>query len=76
MHYAAANGHEDVITVLLSFKAEIDYSRKKGVFIYIYSYMTPLHIAVKYGYPDVAEFLLEKGAKVNKANIVFFLLIL
>lgn len=36
MHYAAANGHEDVITVLLSFKAEIDYSRKKGVFIYIY----------------------------------------
>lgn len=34
--------------------------------------MTPLHIAVKYGYPDVAEFLLEKGAKVNKANIVFF----
>lgn len=38
MHYAAANGHEDVITVLLSFKAEIDYSRKKGVFFLIFLY--------------------------------------
>lgn len=32
--------------------------------------MTPLHIAVKYGYSDVAEYLLDRGAKVNKPNIV------
>ena len=31
MHYAAANGHEDVITVLLSNKAEINFARKRGV---------------------------------------------
>lgn len=31
MHYAAAYGHEDVIKVLLTFNAEINYARKKGV---------------------------------------------
>lgn len=31
MHYAAAYGHEDVIKTLLSFNAEINYARKKGV---------------------------------------------
>lgn len=42
----------------------------KKEFYLICIYMTPLHIAVKYGYSDVAEYLLDRGAKVNKPNIV------
>ena len=70
IHFAAAYDHEEVISVLLSFNTDIDFARKKGILYSCCAHYTPLHVAVKFGFLDIVEFLLDKGAFVNKSDMI------
>ena len=59
IHFAAANGHVDVVTVLLKNDADVNAVNKGKE--------TALHYAAKYGCVDVAKVLLQNGADVNAA---------
>jgi len=56
LHYAAEEGHEAVVELLLASGARID---ARG------SYGTALELAVFFGHRDVAELLLGKGARLD-----------
>ena len=60
LHYAALQGHADVVTALLEAGASVDAVDKQGD--------TPLHYAAGQGHADVARALLEAGASVRAAN--------
>ena len=57
LHWAAGEGHKDIVALLLADKADVNATG-------IYGY-TPLHWAAQLGYTDVAELLLAHGANVN-----------
>ena len=60
LHWAALNGHKDVVELLLANKAELDAKNNSGD--------TPLHWAAQEGHKDVAELLLANKAKVDANN--------
>ena len=57
LHYAAMEGHANVVRMLLEVGAEIDARRDGGV--------TALHFAAERGREDVVRLLIEAGANVN-----------
>ncbi len=57
LHLAAANGHKDVVELLLASKAEANAKDNAGV--------TPLYLAACEGHKDVAELLVASKADVN-----------
>ncbi|MDZ4144863.1 MAG: ankyrin repeat domain-containing protein [Burkholderiales bacterium] len=54
LHYAATNGHVDVMRLLLENHAYIDAESPNG--------STPLMMAASYGTPEAVKLLLEEGA--------------
>jgi ankyrin repeat protein len=60
LHWAAGQGHKDVVELLLANRAAVNAKNKYGD--------TPLHFAATGGYQDIAELLLDKGAEVNPKN--------
>lgn len=54
LHYAASNGHADVVKLLLENHAYIDAESPNGT--------TPLMMASMYGSPQVVKLLVEEGA--------------
>ena len=58
--WAAAQGNEDAIKMLLSAKADVNAVDLDG--------NSPLMLAAKYGYPDVVQTLINAGANVNYSN--------
>ncbi|MBD0392011.1 ankyrin repeat domain-containing protein [Wolbachia endosymbiont of Pentalonia nigronervosa] len=62
LHYAAENGHKEVVEILLNNNAEINAkTTDKG--------LTPLHVAAQNGHLDVVNALLDKGADFNAKTI-------
>jgi ankyrin repeat protein len=57
LHFAALNGHLDVVALLLASGAEVNATNRTG--------WTPLHVAAEMGWPDVAALLLTNHAEVN-----------
>ena len=55
LHLCSANGHTDIVQVLLDHKAPIDSTNLSG--------STPLHYASLTGNLDVVKVLIQKGAK-------------
>ena len=60
LHVAAANGQEDVVSLLLSRGANVDQRTGSG--------WTPLHQASFHGHNNVTQALVSAGAEVNKRN--------
>lgn len=60
LHYAAQNGHKDVVKVLLENGANVNAIAEH--------YGTPLHYAVLNGHEDVVTVLLEYEADVHERN--------
>ena len=57
LHVAAANGHREIVLLLLSHGAEVDTEMEGG--------FTPLIVAVLLKHREVAELLINQGADVN-----------
>jgi ankyrin repeat protein len=55
LHYAAGNGHRDVVEFLLANQADVNALDKQG--------FTPLHYAVARGHKDVAALLHKHGGR-------------
>ncbi|CDW57769.1 PARP and WGR and Ank 2 domain containing protein [Trichuris trichiura] len=64
LHEAVSNGHLDVVKVLCSFSCPVDViaSTVGGLKV------TPLMVAAQKGYLDIAEYLIQRGADVNKRD--------
>ena len=60
LHYAATNGHLEVMALLLEHHAFIDAQSPNGT--------TPLMMAAMYGSPQAVKLLLDAGADVNLKN--------
>jgi ankyrin repeat protein len=60
LHYAADRGHQDVVELLLTSKAEVNARDSSGD--------TPLKRAAYMGHRDVAALLLASGAIVDAQN--------
>ena len=60
LHWAAFNGHKEVVELLLANKADVNGKAANG--------LTPLHVAAGKGYKDVAELLLANKADANARN--------
>jgi uncharacterized protein len=60
LHYAATNGHVDVINLLLEENAYIDAASPNG--------STPLMMAARYGTPEAVKLLLDAGADASLVN--------
>ena len=60
LHYAAFNGHNEVVALLLGCKAVTDARNDHGE--------TPLHVSVLNGHKEITAMLLEAGAEVNAKN--------
>ena len=56
IHYAAENGHADILEILIDKKAEVNFPGP--------SRMTPLHLASANGHYECVELLLENNAKI------------
>ena len=61
LHWAALNGHKDVVVLLLANKAELDAKDISGD--------TALHWAAQQGHKDVVELLLANKAEVDAKDI-------
>ncbi len=57
LYLAAANGHKDVVELLLANHAEVNAKDRDG--------RTPLHAAATFGHKDVVELLLANHADIN-----------
>nr|WP_253308677.1 ankyrin repeat domain-containing protein [Rickettsia endosymbiont of Ceutorhynchus assimilis] len=57
LHYAAREGHDDIVKLLLDHGAKVDAKTSKN--------WTALHFAAKNGYDNVVEILLDYGANIN-----------
>ncbi|MFC0397060.1 ankyrin repeat domain-containing protein [Paraburkholderia rhizosphaerae] len=60
LHYAATNGHDDVIKILLDHSAYIDAGSPNGT--------TPLMMAARGGHLSTVKLLLDSGADLNVKN--------
>lgn len=60
LHWAAFNGHIDIVKLLIEKHANVNVTDKHG--------RTPLYLSLRYGYEDIVETLLEHGA-INKLDI-------
>jgi ankyrin repeat protein len=60
LHYAATNGHDDVVKVLLDHSAYIDAGSPNGT--------TPLMMAARGGHLSTVKLLLDEGADLNVKN--------
>lgn len=60
IHYAAQEGHKDVINLLLERGAEVDCKENWSC--------TALHVASASGNLDIVKLLLDKGAQINEIN--------
>ncbi|MDQ7977181.1 ankyrin repeat domain-containing protein [Paraburkholderia sp. SARCC-3016] len=60
LHYAATNGHDDVVKVLLDHSAYIDAGSPNGT--------TPLMMAARGGHVSTVKLLLDSGADLNVKN--------
>jgi len=60
LHIAAQNGHDNLVAMLIEFKASVNMQNLKG--------QTPLHMAVGYDYYAVVQLLLAAGADENMVN--------
>ena len=58
--FASANGHSEIVQLLLNAKANCDLQNENGE--------TALHLAAARGYPDIVQLLLEYGAVPNISN--------
>ena len=58
LHFAAANGHKEIVTLLISKGAEVDAMDSDD--------WRPLHGAVRNGHADVLEILISRGSKVDR----------
>jgi ankyrin repeat protein len=54
LHWAARNGHTDVVELLVAHKADVNAVNQRG--------WTPLHVALKNGRAETAERLRHHGA--------------
>jgi ankyrin repeat protein len=61
LHYAATNGHKDVVALLLEEHAYIDAESP--------SKTTPLMMAARHGHAEVVRLLLEEGADATVKNV-------
>ncbi|WP_407671197.1 ankyrin repeat domain-containing protein [Paraburkholderia phymatum] len=60
LHYAAANGHDDIVKLLLDHDAYIDTGSPNGT--------TPLMMAARGGHVSTVKLLLDSGADLNVKN--------
>ncbi len=60
LHWAAAQGHDDIVRLLLDHGAHINVQDRDG--------NTPLHIAVRNGNLSTVKLLVERGARVTLVN--------
>ncbi|KAJ3269311.1 hypothetical protein HDV01_001597 [Terramyces sp. JEL0728] len=60
LHEACLEGHADIVTLMLSFDADVDAPGDEGD--------TPLHDAVGNGHYDVVEILLKHGSSIDIPN--------
>ncbi|ESO02218.1 hypothetical protein HELRODRAFT_66160 [Helobdella robusta] len=60
LHYASANGHDQIVNQLLDSGADYDANDKGN---------TPLYSAAENDHPKIVQFLLNNGADVNAENI-------
>jgi uncharacterized protein len=60
LHYAATNGHDDVVKVLLDNSAYVDAGSPNGT--------TPLMMAARGGHVSTVKLLLDNGADLNVKN--------
>jgi uncharacterized protein len=60
LHYAAANGHDDVVKLLLDHSAYVDAGSPNGT--------TPLMMAARGGHVSTVKLLLDNGADLNVKN--------
>ena len=61
LHYAALNGHLDIVELLLSYEASCNSADDKG--------SSPLHLAAWAGNKDIVEMLLTKGPSIANVNL-------
>ena len=61
LHYAATNGHKDMVALLLDENAYIDAEAP--------SKTTPLMMAARHGHADVVKLLMEEGADITPKNV-------
>jgi ankyrin repeat protein len=60
LHYAAANGHDDIVKLLLDHSAYVDAGSPNGT--------TPLMMAARGGHISTVKLLLDNGADLNVKN--------
>jgi ankyrin repeat protein len=60
LHYAAANGHDDIVKVLLDHSAYVDAGSPNGT--------TPLMMAARGGHVSTVKLLLDNGADLTMKN--------
>jgi ankyrin repeat protein len=60
LHYAAANGHDDIVKLLLDHSAYVDAGSPNGT--------TPLMMAARGGHVSTVKLLLDNGADLNVKN--------
>jgi ankyrin repeat protein len=60
LHYAAANGHDDIVKVLLDHSAYVDAGSPNGT--------TPLMMAARGGHVSTVKLLLDNGADLTVKN--------
>ncbi|CAG4916218.1 ankyrin repeat domain-containing protein [Paraburkholderia gardini] len=60
LHYAAANGNDAIVTLLLKYSAYVDAGSPNGT--------TPLMMAARGGHVSTAKLLLDAGADINVKN--------
>ncbi|TGO36360.1 hypothetical protein BHYA_0127g00150 [Botrytis hyacinthi] len=63
MHYAAANGHIEIVRILIEAGANASISQPDD------DYNTPLDLAARKGHKEVVKFLLENGADMNGNSV-------
>ena len=64
LHYAAGNGHLDIVKILLEHSADIHLLDGTK------SSLTALHKSICFGHKEVASFLIEKGANIDQKMVL------